>query len=82
MLRDGCRGQRRGDDFVARSDADRAQRQRDRVRAGADSDCVLRAACLGKLRLERLDLGAENEPAAGDHAIDRGADVGGVFAGR
>ena len=42
-----------------------------RVGAVADADRVARAAGRGELRLERLDLGAEDEPAAREHAVDR-----------
>ncbi len=70
------RGQRRRDHFVAGADAERAQDQRDRVGAGADADRVRGAGGGGELLLERLDLRPEHEPAARDHAIDRGAHVG------
>ena len=56
--------------------SERAQDQRDRVGAGADADRVRRARRGGEFLLERLDLGSEHEPAALDHAIDRGPDVG------
>ena len=73
--------QRRRDHFVAGTDVERAQDQRDGIGAGADADRERRLAGGGELRLERLDLGSEHEPAARDHAIDRGLDGGGVGAG-
>ena len=36
----------------------------------------------GELTLERLDLGPEDEPAAGHDPLDRGADIGGVLVQR
>ena len=67
--------QRRGDDFVARADAERAQDERDRVGPCADAHGMRRAHRSRELGFERLDLGAEHEPAARDDTIDGGADV-------
>ena len=64
------RGERRGDDLVAWADTQRAQSDRERIGAGADADGVRRAARVGELLLERLQLGSEHEPAARDHALD------------
>ena len=47
-----------------------------RVGAVADADGVRRAGRGGELRLERLDLRAEHEPAAVDDALDGRADRG------
>jgi hypothetical protein len=43
---------------------------------------VGRAGRRRELALEGLDFGPEDEPAARDHAIDRGADVGGILTRR
>ena len=80
--RDHCQaGERRRqgghDDFVAGSDVERAQRQRDRIGAVAHSDRESRAARGRELGLERLDLRTEHEPASLDHACDRRRHVAG-----
>ena len=74
--------QRRGDDLVARTDAERAQRDRQRVGAGADADGVRRAAGCRELALERLELGTEHEPAALHDPGDRGSHERRVLARR
>ncbi len=51
-----------------------------RVGAGADADGLWRAARGGELALERLELRAEHEPAALDHALDRRLHDGRVLA--
>ena len=61
--------------------SERAQRQRERVGAGADADRVGAPHAAANSCLERLELRAEHEPAALDDARDRGVDVGGVVAG-
>ena len=72
----GPERERRDDDLVARPDAQRAQRDRERLGAVGDADRVPRADVGGELGLERLDLGPEDEVPAVEHAMDRGADVG------
>ena len=67
--------QRGGDDLVARPDAQPAQHECQGIGAGADADRMRRARERGKLRLEGLHFGSEHEPAAGDHAVDRRADI-------
>ena len=57
-----------GDHLVAGPDAERAQRQLDRVGAIGDADGVRRADRRGELALERRALAAEQEPAAVEHA--------------
>ena len=71
--------QRRRDDLVAGADAERAQGQGDCVGSSADAN---RESCAHggcELRFERLDFGTQNEPAAGNHAIDGRAHIGRVF---
>ena len=60
-------GERRDDDVVAGADAERAQRDRDRVGAVGDADGVPRAEVGRELVLERGDLGAEDERPAVEH---------------
>ena len=74
------RRQRRGDHFIAASDAERPQNERNGVRAGAHTDGVRGVTGGGECRLERFDFGAEHEPAACDHAVDGGADPRQVLA--
>jgi hypothetical protein len=76
------RRERRRDHFVAGPNPERHDRQRERVGARADADRVFRAGGRRELLFEGLELGAENEPSAGDDAIDGGADVGRVFRRR
>ena len=54
------RGERRGDDFVARADAGRAQRDFQRLGAVADPDGEARAAERRPFPLERFQLGIEH----------------------
>jgi hypothetical protein len=54
-------------------DADRAQQQRDRVGAIAHADRMRGSRCRSKLGFERLDFRPEDEPSAGDDALDGGA---------
>ena len=63
------------DHLVARPDAQRAQRDRDRLGAVGDADRVLRADVGGELGLERRHLRPEHEVPGVEHAVDRGADV-------
>ena len=60
------------DDLVARADAERAQRDRDRLRPVGHADGVRGAEPPRELALEGLDLGAEDELPAVDDALDRG----------
>ena len=62
--------ERRHDDLVARPDAQRAQRQRQRVRAVGHADRVARAEVVGELRLEARDLRAEDVAARVEHLGD------------
>ena len=55
-------------------DAERPQRDRDRVGAVADADHVADAEVVGELALERLHLGTEDERAALDDLADPGED--------
>src|SRR5581483_9670473 len=48
------------------------------VRARRDADRVLRAEERGELLLEGLDLGAHDEVAAREDALERGAELGGA----
>jgi hypothetical protein len=61
-------------DVVPRPDAERPEGDRDRLRAVGHADGVLHAAPRRPLALERLDLGAEHEPAAVEDAGDRRVD--------
>ena len=69
-------GIRRGRDLVARPDRERAQRELERIGAVADRHALARAAVRGELALERLDLGAEDVPAAVLNARDRRIELG------
>jgi hypothetical protein len=62
--------QRRRDDFVACSDPRRAQRDRERIGAVADTNCMARSRRRGERLLEAIELGPENEPAPVDDAGD------------
>jgi len=64
------------DDFVPGPDAERAQRQPKRVRAGGDTERPGHAAQRRQLLLERLALGAEHELAGVDHTGGRGEQLG------
>ncbi len=76
------RRERRRDDFVARADAERAERKRDRVGAVADAHAIAGAGGGGEFIFECGEFGAENEPAARDHPIDRRANERRVLAWR
>ena len=58
----------RHEDFVPRPDAERAHRERQRVKARADADAVFPPDIGRERLLKRLDLGAEHVPAAPQHA--------------
>ena len=58
------------DDLVARADAERPQREHDRLGARRDADGVAGLAVLGELGLERLELGAHGEGARVRDAAD------------
>ena len=60
-----------GDHLVAGADIEGSQRQRQRIRAGSDANRPIGMTGGGELSLERLELGAEDEPAAHDDALDR-----------
>ena len=74
-LRGGVEGERGDDDVVARADAERAQRERDRVRPVGDADGVAGAEVGGELLLEGGHLGAEDERAAIDDLGDLRVDL-------
>ena len=78
--RDTARGREervgRADHLVAGPDPVRHQREEDRVAAGADGDRLGRAAVVGELALERVDLGAQDELLRLHDARERGADLG------
>jgi hypothetical protein len=58
------------------SDAERHQRQQDRIRAGGNTKRVLRAGERADLLLERLDLRSHDELAALKHTLKRGGEFG------
>ena len=72
-LRARVERERRDDDLVARPDADRPQRDRDRLGAVRDADDVLDAEPRGELALERLDLRAEDVAAVVEHPSEAAA---------
>ena len=55
--------------------SERAENERDRVGPRAHAHRMRGAHGPGEFRLERLHLGAEDEPAARDDALDGGADL-------
>ena len=55
--------ERRADHLVAAADAERVEREHERVGAVRDADRVRDAEVCGGLALERLDLGSEDEAA-------------------
>jgi hypothetical protein len=79
-LRGGVEREGGDDDLVARPDAERAQREHERVGPVGDAGGVAGAEVGGELLLEGLDLGPEDERAAVDHLgdlrVDRGAQRG------
>ena len=79
----GVRGRQwRRDDLVARSNAQRAQDQRDCVGSISHADRVADATRGGELGFKRRDFRAEHVPPAADHTLDCRAHRGGVFARR
>src|SRR5690606_9074576 len=64
------------DHFVTRADSGREQRQVQRAGAAIYADTESAAAVGRELLLELGDFGAENEPAAIEHALYRGVDLG------
>ncbi len=62
---------RRRDDFVARADAERHQRDEQRVGARRDGDRVLGLEERRQLALERVDFRAQDEPLAVADARER-----------
>ena len=72
----GIEGERRDDDLVAGADAERAQRDGERVSAVGHADCVAGAAVGGELLLEGADLGAEDEHPGVHDASDGSVDLG------
>ena len=67
--------ERRADDLIAGLDAQRAQRDQQRVRAVADADPVRHAQMLGERALDLGDPRAEDEAARLDHLGDRAGDL-------
>ena len=65
-------GEGRGDDFVTRSDLQRAQRQGESVRAGVHADAEARASVGGNLLLERGDVRAKDVVRASEDFLDGG----------
>ena len=63
--------ERRADHLVARADLERVEREHERVGAVRDADRLLDAEVLGRLALEALDLGPEDEAAALEGAGER-----------
>jgi hypothetical protein len=78
-LHDGERGERGGErrrhDLVSGPRPERAQAEVERVGAVRHRDRVLRAEGPRELALERLALGAEDEPAGVEDARDGGVDL-------
>ena len=81
----GCAGQldrghggdgsvRRRDHLVTGADAERLERDHERVRAVGDTDAAGHADVRRKLRFERRNLGPEYVAAAVEHALNRGVD--------
>jgi hypothetical protein len=66
---------RRQEDLVRRPDARRFESDGDRVGPARAGDDVGDVEIAGEVSLERLDLLAENEPAAGEDPRDRGIDL-------
>ena len=62
--------------LVAGADAERAQRDLQRIGAVGDADAVADADELRELLLEVLHLRSENVPAARQHLGDGGIDLG------
>ena len=69
--RRGDEGIADGDDFVAGFNLCGEQREMQRARAGIDADAVAHTAIGCELRLEPLDLRAENELRRVEHARNR-----------
>ena len=63
------------DDFVAGADAERHQRQQQRVGTGRHRDRVADAELRGELALERVHLGPHDEALAVADARDRGENL-------
>ena len=78
--RDGLGGRKERErarhDLVARADAERAERDHERVRARVEADRVADAEKLSRLALERLDLRPADEHARARHALERGRHFG------
>jgi hypothetical protein len=68
------RGHRRGDDLVTGADATGFEGEDESVGSVRDGDRVLHSHVGGEFLLERLHLGAEDEPAAIEDARDRAVD--------
>ena len=66
---------RHRDDFVARTDAERSQRQNQRIGSATDADRMRDAAIFRERALEGFDLVAEDIGAAFEDARDRGLDL-------
>ena len=67
----GVERERRADHLVAGADLERVEDEHDRVGAVRDADRLLDAESLGRLALEALDLGAEDEAAALERPLER-----------
>ena len=61
----------RDDDLVALLHSGRDQGERQRGRPGRHADAMAHAAHFGELGLEPLDLAAQDEPALGEHIVER-----------
>ena len=72
---DGDEGVRRNDHLVARADPAASSASVERGGARAHSDTLARAAEVGKLALESLDLCSENERAAVKDALEGGSEL-------
>jgi len=67
--------ERRTDHLVPSADSERVEHEHERIGTVGHADRVADAEIVGRLALERGDIGPENELAALEHAVDRLADT-------
>jgi hypothetical protein len=70
----GCEGEGRGDDFIARLQAQCHQADQQRFGAASHRDAVLGARVGGELVFKLLDLGAHDVLAVVEHALNARVD--------
>ena len=58
------------------------KRNCERIGSGADTNGVRRLGGATEFLLEGFELRSEDEPAAGDHPLDRRLDCAGILPGR